>query len=215
MADVYIFGVSGLARIIAEYIKEDTLYNFSGFTLDKEYCKAIEICNSPLIPFEELSDKNVAIINCIGYNKMLTLRETIDKKIREAGFSLLSYIHKDAKIMKGVKVGNSCLIMADAFVNYHTQIGNGNILWSNHIEHDCIIGDYNFFAISSSMAGDVTINNHCFFGNNSTIKDNTKIASYTLVGAGAYVNKNTTEYDVIVPAKSVKLENKKSIDFNF
>ena len=39
-----------------------------------------------------------------------------------------------------------------------------------------------------------------------------EIADFTLVGAGAYVKKSTNVNDVIVPARSVTLEGKKSID---
>ena len=40
-----------------------------------------------------------------------------------------------------------------------------------------------------------------------------KLADYTLVGAGANVMKDTNPYDVVVPARSVILDVKKSTDF--
>ena len=39
-----------------------------------------------------------------------------------------------------------------------------------------------------------------------------KIADYTLVGAAAYVKKDTKPYSVVVPARSVELEHKMSTD---
>ena len=38
------------------------------------------------------------------------------------------------------------------------------------------------------------------------------MADYTLVGAAAYAKGTSKEYDVIVPPRSITLENKKSTD---
>jgi UDP-3-O-[3-hydroxymyristoyl] glucosamine N-acyltransferase len=129
--------------------------------------------------------------------------------IEGAGFEALSYVHRDARIMKGVSLGKDCVVLAGAFVNCRAEIGDGCILWSNaQVEHDCSIGQYNFFAAGSIVAGHVKTGNNCFFGTNSSIRDGLEIAPFTLVGAGAYVSKSTKEYDLVLPAASVVLEGK-------
>ena len=88
------------------------------------------------------------------------------------------------------------------------------MFWHNvKIAHDDKIGSFNTFAQNTSVAGVVNIGNNCFFGNSSIILNRKNIADYTLVGAGAICKADTNPYDVIVPAKGVVLENRKSIDY--
>ena len=58
------------------------------------------------------------------------------------------------------------------------------------------------------------IRNNCFFGNNCTIKNGIEIKDKTLIGAGCYISKGTDEEGVYVPQRSIKLENKSSLDIN-
>ena len=89
------------------------------------------------------------------------------------------------------------------------KIGTGNIFYPcSHLAHHSKVGDYNFFAISCSIAGLVEIGNQCFIGNNSSTKNGICLSDRTLVGAGAYVSGDTKEGDVIVPVRSVTLEKK-------
>ena len=44
------------------------------------------------------------------------------------------------------------------------------------------------------------------------MKEHVRIADYTLVGAAAFATRNTEPYNVVVPARSNILENKRSTD---
>ena len=81
------------------------------------------------------------------------------------------------------------------------------------LSHHSVTGDFNFFAISCSVAGNVTVGNNCFIGNNAATKDGIHIADYTLIGAGSYLAHDTAEKECVVPARSVTIENHISTDF--
>jgi UDP-3-O-[3-hydroxymyristoyl] glucosamine N-acyltransferase len=84
-----------------------------------------------------------------------------------------------------------------------------------NIAHHDQVGNFNFIALSSSIAGNVIIGNNCFIGNNATIKNGVSISNATLIGAGTYMNKDTEEEEVYVPSRSVRLHKSSSeIDLN-
>ena len=57
------------------------------------------------------------------------------------------------------------------------------------------------------------IGNHCFIGASATVKDHVTIEDYVLLGASAYGFQDMKAYSVVVPAKSVVLEGRKSTEF--
>ena len=123
--------------------------------------------------------------------------------------------HCDAVVVsKDIVLGEGNIILENTIIQPFVEIGAGNLFWHNvKIAHDDKIGSFNTFAQNTSVAGVVNIGNNCFFGNSSIILNRKNIADYTLVGAGAICKADTNPYDVIVPAKGVVLENRKSIDY--
>ena len=58
------------------------------------------------------------------------------------------------------------------------------------------------------ISGGVHVGKNCFMGVNSTTFDHISISDYTLVAAGALVNKDTEKYGVYKgsPAKKIKVQ---------
>lgn len=50
-------------------------------------------------------------------------------------------------------------------------------------------------------------------GNNATFKNKVAVADRTLVGAGAYITRDTRPEEVLVPPRSYALRDKSSADF--
>ena len=89
------------------------------------------------------------------------------------------------------------------------------MFWDNvAITHNDIIGDFNTVSGGVGFSGFTTVGNHCYIGKYAMVFDHVTISDYTLVGAGAHVRRDTKPFDVVVPARSVTLENKKSTDFS-
>ena len=90
-----------------------------------------------------------------------------------------------------VFIGSNITIVRGAFSNSNTIIGKGSMLaHGTMIGHGAIIGPKNHFANNVSIAGSVVTGENCFFGSGSVVRPHVKIASDTIVGAGAVVVNN-------------------------
>lgn len=212
----FIYGTTDLAENLY-YLLSQEKKKVDGFIVDKEYYFNTEKHGLPIIDYETFQDKynasEVAIYLCIGYSGMNSYRKNKYLEMKAKGYKLKNYIHNSAIVESDI-IGDGNIIFEQAYVGMYSKIGNGNIIYPKAlIAHHTVVGDFNFFSISSSVAGDVVVGNENFFGNNSYTKDKIVIGDRNLIGAGAYLNDNVDNDVVIVPAKSVILKDKKSIDF--
>ena len=195
---VLIFGITDLAQILFHFLQHDKTYNVCAFIVNEKY-----------IPKNK---KLYSIFLCIGYNNMNESRKRIFYKLKEMGYKIETFIHKDAKIY-GSSIGEGNIFLSGVTIDPYTTIGDANIFFTDTLfSHHSTIGNFNFLAVKSCVTGHVKIKDNCFLGAHSTIKNGLNIDSYTLVGANAYISKDTSMYDVIVPERSILLDNKKSIE---
>ncbi len=168
--------------------------------------------NLSLLPEEYSNDKFEVIIG-VGYHNMNKNRKRIYMKLKSMGYNLPNLIHPSS-IINNTQMGDANIIMSNCVFEPNAVIGSNIIIWDGVlIGHNTFVGDHSHFAAVSMIAGNCRVGEGCFLGNHSTIKDGGVLADYTLVGAGTYVSKDTKPYDVIVPARSVVLDNHKSTDF--
>jgi sugar O-acyltransferase (sialic acid O-acetyltransferase NeuD family) len=218
---IIIFGVTKYAGLISQLCLEVDGQMVACHTVDREYIKYEDIENPdmPVVPFEEIenyypSDK-YKILPVVGYKNMNDNRKAVFEKILSKGYEIASFIHPTAYIAKNAQIGVGNIFSTNVTILPFAKIGNGNIFSPRTaIAHHTIVGDYNFFALASSILGNVHITHNCFLGCNCIVKNSITIMPYTLVGAGAYVSTNTQKYSVIVPPKSICLDNRRSIDID-
>lgn len=217
MKNIIIFGANDFGRLLKYYIECDNDgRNIAAFTMDKRYIKENEFCKLPVIPFEDINKKfspnNYEILIAIGNRKMNDLRKKIFMECKKRGYEIASFIHSSCKIHSKID-GEGNILLEDCLVYPFAKIGNGNLLWDHVlISHDCLVGDFNTFSSYADLCGYVKIGNNGYFGKHCIMNEHIIIADYTLVGAAAYVKDNTKPYDVVVPAKSIILDHKQSID---
>lgn len=203
--------------MLAKYIEETSSGKVLAFTVDKSFISDNYLHEFPVIPFDDIEEKlsmdDVEFIIGVGYKSMNSVRESIYNRIKSKNYRIGNFIHPNA-IVEANQIGEGSVILSGAYIGKGAIIGNGNIFWNNcNISHDAVIGDFNYFAPSTTFGGFVTVRNKCFFGLGSIVKNGVSVLDSTLVGAGAYLDKNTDPYDVYVPAKSLKLKYK-SFDMN-
>lgn len=216
MKKIIVFGISDLGRLLKWYIETDTSHTIVAFTANEEFIKQDSFCGLPTINFENIESKypvnDYEIMIAIGNRKMNDIRKKVFEQCKSKGYTVTTYIHSSVS-KNTTDIGEGTIILESCLLYPFSKIGKCNLLWDHVlISHDCIVGDFNTFSSYADLCGYVTIGNNGYFGKHCIINDYLKIADYTLVGANAYAKKDTNPYDVVVPARSVVLENKKSTD---
>jgi sugar O-acyltransferase (sialic acid O-acetyltransferase NeuD family) len=213
MNKVLIFGLGDNAELAKYYFENDSDYDVVAFVVDEQYKKGDVFCDLPLISFEGVRDiyppSEYLMFITIGYTDMNSAREQKYNEAKELGYQFANYISSKATVLT-TDIGENNFILEDSTIQPFVKIGNNNVIWSgNHIGHHGSIGNHCFITSQVTISGRVTIEDNCFLGVNSTLRDHIKIAYKTLVGAHAWISKDTQEYDVFVP-QSTKPFPKKS-----
>lgn len=217
MKKVIIFGVTQFAEILSHYIEREGVCEIAGYTVNAPYVPPGG-GGYPVLPFEQIEEHyppdQYSMFICVGYNRMNAVREKIFRQAKDKGYEILSYIHPTATVLTDA-IGEGTIIMERAVIGPFVKMGMGNVFWADsHVAHHTTMGNFNFFTISVAVAGNIVIGSNCFFGNNCTIKNGIRIGDYTLIGAGCYASRETEPYSVYVPARSIQLEGKRSLDMH-
>lgn len=217
MKNIIIFGANDLGRLLKFYLEEDgDNRKVVAFTMNEEYIKEREYLGLPVVSFEQIesaypSDENEILI-AIGNSNMNNIRKKVFADCKDKGYNVASFIHSTCTV-HSCDFGEGNILLEGCLVYPFASIGSGNLLWDHVlISHDCTVGDFNTFSSYADLCGYVTIGNNGYFGKHCVINEHSVIADYTLVGAAAYAKGCTEPYDVVVPARSVILDHKKSTD---
>ncbi len=217
MADrrkIVIYGAGDFADIVCE------LAVICGYSVSGYVCDSVIELASPsqkdIVSIDRIDEVFPANKYCValGFTGQ-DLQHTREKKynlMREKGYELPNLIHPRAVVSGNSEDAN--IIFEGAIVGYRCCIGHANILWQNCVlPHHNKVGSFNNIAPTVSFSGYSSVGNHCFIGNNATLNNRVHVADDSVVGATAYVNKSLMEASVLVPQRSVILENKSSLEF--
>lgn len=217
MKDIIIFGANDLGRLLKYYLENDhDRRAIAAFTMNKEYIANDMFLGFPVVPFESINETYppdaYEILIAIGNSKMNDIRKKIFFECKEKGYGVASYYHSSCSI-HSKDIGEGNIFLEHCLVYPFAKVGQGNLFWDHVlISHDCVVGNFNTFSSYADLCGYVVIGNNGYFGKHCIINEYSTIADYTLVGANAYAKKVTNPYDVVVPARSIILDNKKSTD---
>lgn len=216
MANIIIFGSGDIAQIAKYYLDIDSPHQVVAFTLDEAYIKEPVFEGLPVVAFETIEKHypphEYEMFVALSYTQMNRLREQKFNQAKAKGYKLISYISSKATYLSQYPCGENCFIFEDNTIQPYVRIEDNVTLWSgNHIGHHSIIRSHNFVSSHVVISGHCEIESYCFLGVNSTLAHWVKLASGTLLGAGAIISKNTEPDSVYVPARTVMLD-KKSYD---
>lgn len=195
---IYIYGSSGHGLVSAD-VARSVGYDEVIF-LDDFDDKALKF--SPKLPKHD-------IFIAIGDNKV---RETLASRVQNAGFKLVSLIHKGAIISPSARVSqNGALIMPNVVVNARALVEAGVILnTACVIEHECVIGAFSHISVGAKLAGNVRVGERCLLGINSAVLPNLSLVDECILGGGSVLIKDALDKGtyVGVPAKFALLSKK-------
>jgi hypothetical protein len=187
-----LIGYGGHAReVMAQMRKKLTCF------VDDEY-----VCENTK-PLSEFDPKKYKVMVALGDSKKRF--DMVQKLPKETKY--FSWIHPTALVMKKIEIGEGSFIGANSILTTNIKIGKHAILnRSNHIGHDCVVGDYFSMMPGSIVSGNVKIYDCVYMGNNSCIKEKLSVHSLSTIGMGSMVvsdiNDNGTY--IGVPAKLKK-----------
>jgi sugar O-acyltransferase (sialic acid O-acetyltransferase NeuD family) len=189
-----LYGYGGHAREVAAQIDQEIT-----FFVDDEY-----INNTIVKPISQFDPEEYLMMVAIADPKS---RFDIVNKLPEQT-KYFTFIHPTALIMDdNIQIGEGSFIGAYSILTTNINIGKHAILnRSNHIGHDCIIGNYFSAMPGAIISGNVHIGNCVYLGTNSTIIEKKYLLHDIVVGANATIIKDITESGtyVGVPAKKIK-----------
>lgn len=213
MSKILLFGGRQKAKLIDNMLSKN---NFSPSIIYDDKLESLEFETKSTFVNSKKKLKGVIeecteFVVCIGNPK---IRYFVSKQLERYGLEPLSVIDPNTLIDENAVLNKGVQIMQGANVRTYATIGNYSILNSSScIDHDCIIGDSVHIMGSASLAGNVKVGNFATIGTNATILPDITIGKESYVGAGAVVNKDIPDNQVVVgvPARFLR---KNSEDFD-
>lgn len=191
--DIFIYGASGHGKVVADIIRCSG-HTLVGWIDDKPSADTLLWDR-----FRSLHPDGTIALG-IGEN---IARESIAKKVGEAGYSLATLIHPSAVISDSAIIKEGSVIMPLAVVNADAHIGEGCIVNSGAIvEHDCVLENYVHLSPNATLAGGVQIKNRTHVGMGALILQNITVGAGSVVAAGSVVTKDVSDNVLVagVPA---------------
>jgi len=209
MSKIIIFGAGKIADTAYHYLKNDSPYEISGFTVDKNYIKSDKYHGLPLVPFENVEEYfspiQYKMLVLIGYQNLNKIRAEKYFEAKNKGYKFISYINSHASIGIDTEIGDNCFICEFNSIQPGVKIGNNVVMWPNNIvSHHSIIKDHNWITAGVTISGSTTIESYCFIGVNTAIGHNIKIGSETLIGASSTITKNVDPKSVFITENTPK-----------
>lgn len=211
-----IFGANDFGKMLRFYVEKYSDIEIVAFTMDKAYITEETYQSLPVVAFEDVENiypcEEYTMFIAAGYSKMNAIRQQKFEEAKEKGYIIENFIHPSV-VNDAIEIGEGNIIFENVTLAYGVKIGNANIIWNGaQISHESEVGDYNFFSGVCLIAGKTIVKNNCFLGINCAVQGSRTLEDFTLIGAGCFMKENSKKYGVYVPARSICLENKKSIE---
>ena len=218
MRELVIIGNGSYAQMMRRYIQLTDFGVTVAYAVDEEYRTKRELDNLPVITLKELKEKfpleEISLIMGIGYTQMGNVRKRLFEECKRLGYCFSNYVHPTAIVQKNVTLGEGNNVLEGVILEESVIVGNANLFFGGSlVAHESTIGDYNTLSVKAVVAGCTLIGRNCFIGAAATVRDHVRINNYALIGAAAYADEDMEPYSVMVPAKGVVLEGRKSTEF--
>ena len=154
-----------------------------------------------------MSPEEAKVVIAVGEPKA---REDLYNRVKEAGYSLATLIHRLAFVSDTAVLGEGVVLQDGVRVSPETELGANTFV--NHrsmIGHNCVIGKHCQISANVMIAGCVTIGDTVFAGVSSCIRDHTTVGEHTILSMGSVVLKDVRPYKIVLgnPAREMA-ENK-------
>ena len=202
MKNIVLFGSSGHAKVIADIIEKEGLYNILGLININQptgtNCFGYEVLGSDddLIGLIKKHVIEGGII-AVGDN---WIRHLIAKNILKLipDFNFVKAVHPAAQIASQVILKRGTVVMAGAVINSGSEIGEFCIVnTKSSIDHDNVFADYSSIMPNAATGGNVRVGEFSALGMGTSILHQVQIGKHSVIGAGSIVLENVSDHSVI------------------
>ena len=195
MKKVILAGNAITADILNSFLKQDPRYQVVALTVDDEYAGQSGIEGFSTIPLSKLlesySPAECVVIMAVGYNGLNVHREALFNRLKEMGYIMETYLHRDAKIYTEHPIGEGSVVLGNAVLEPHVKLGINSLVWCNaSLAHHSEVGAHCWIASGAVISGQAVVKNNVFVGVNATIVNNVEVGEFCIIGGGALITKN-------------------------
>lgn len=207
MSRLLIIGAGGHGKVVAEAALEGGQWSEIVF-LDDRYPDLRQLRGWPVIGKTEEAKKlpgeyGEAVVAIGDAKKRIHFLSKLD----EIGFDLPSVVHPAAWVSSSARLGDGCVVFAQAAINADVRIGRGGIINTGAtVDHDCRLGEGVHVCPGVHIAGNVEIESYVWIGIGANLIHGLYIASNVTIAAGAAVVTDVEEGATVggVPAAPLR-----------
>lgn len=159
----------------------------------------------PVYRFEDLARCERNSVEFVIANGEPAYRETLYKKVKNAGYFLATIIPPWMPVLTGTKIGEGCIIF-DAGISVDVDIGENVFIDSRVIiGHDATIKAHSVISAMVFIGGHTQVNERVFVSAGAKIKDRITIDQDAIISLGAVILRPVKAQAIMVgnPAKKI------------
>jgi sugar O-acyltransferase (sialic acid O-acetyltransferase NeuD family) len=196
LSKVVLFGNARFAEMNHFYLSHDSPHEVVAFTVDGSHIQQDELRGSPVVPFEEITQRyppdEYLMAVPLGLKRVNQLRAEKFEQARAKGYRFVTYVSSRAVMWPGSTIGENCFVYENVVLKPFARLGRDVIVEAGSVVgHHTEIQDHCFLGPNSVVLGESTIESYCIIGANAMVREWVRVASGCIIGAGALITRDT------------------------
>lgn len=208
MKSVIVVGAGGFGREILDVLRDQDR-RIRGVVDDAPSAANLALLHAQDVPWLGTVDTLIADGSPDEFEFLIgvgssSVRETIDRRLTDAGFEAGRAIHSSATWGFGVTFAPGVVVCAGTRLTTNIEVGRHVHLNLNvTVGHDTVLGDYTSVNPGAAVSGSVTIEKGVLVGANAFILQGLTVGEASLVGASSAVVRTVAPRTTVagVPAR--------------